>query len=40
MATTTMRKRFLDAEVIGKDLESIEELVDLLAPLTVAGRQR
>lgn len=29
------RKRFLNAEIIGKDLESIEELVALLAPLTV-----
>ena len=30
------RKRFLDADIIGKNLESIEELVELLAPLTVA----
>ena len=29
------RKRFLNAEIIGRDLESIEELVALLAPLTV-----
>ena len=29
------RKRFLDAESIGKDIESIEELVALLAPLSV-----
>ncbi len=29
------RKRFLDAEIIGKDIESIAELVELLAPLTV-----
>ena len=28
------RKRFLDAEAIGKDLESMAELVELLAPLT------
>ena len=30
-----VRKRFLDAEVIGRDIESISELVALLAPLTV-----
>ena len=29
------RKRFLDANIIGKNLESMEELVELLAPLTV-----
>lgn len=29
------RKRFLNAEIISKDLESVSELVDLLAPLTV-----
>lgn len=29
------RKRFLDAEIIGKDIESIAEMVELLAPLTV-----
>ena len=28
------RKRFLDAEIIRSDLESMEELVGLLAPLT------
>ena len=31
------RKRFLDAETIGKDLESMAELVELLAPLTLAA---
>ena len=31
-----VRKRFLDAEVIGRDIESISELVDLLASLTIA----
>lgn len=30
-----VRKRFLDAEIIGKDIESIAEMVELLAPLTV-----
>ena len=30
-----VRKRFLDAETIGKDLDSIAELVELLAPLAV-----
>ncbi len=30
-----VRKRFLDAEAIGQDLERIAELVSLLAPLTV-----
>jgi hypothetical protein len=30
-----VRKRFLDAEVIGRDIENVSELVDLLAPLTV-----
>ena len=30
-----VRKRFLDAEIIGKDIESIAELLELLAPLTV-----
>ena len=29
------RKRFLNAEIIGKDIESIAEMVELLAPLTV-----
>ena len=29
-----VRKRFLNAEIIGKDIESIAELVELLAPLT------
>ena len=33
-----VRKRFLDAEIIGKDIESIAELVELLAPLTVVDR--
>ena len=28
------RKRFLDSEIIAKDIESIAELVDLLIPLT------
>ena len=32
-----MRKRFLDAEAIGRDLESMAELVELLAPLTAAN---
>ena len=31
------RKRFLNAEIIGKDLESMAELVELLAPLTTAN---
>ena len=31
------RKRFLDAEAIGRDLERMAELVDLLAPLTAAS---
>lgn len=30
-----VRKRFLDAETIGKDLDSVAELVELLAPLAV-----
>ena len=30
------RKRFLDAEIIGKNIESVAELVELLAPLTVS----
>lgn len=30
------RKRFLDAEAIERDLESMAELVELLTPLTVA----
>lgn len=30
-----VRKRFLDAEIIRRDLDSISELVTLLAPLTV-----
>ena len=29
-----VRKRFLDADVIRRDIESVAELVDLLAPLT------
>ena len=29
------RKRFLNAELIGRDLESMAELVELLVPLTV-----
>ena len=29
------RKRFLDAEAIGEDIESVAELLELLAPLTV-----
>lgn len=29
-----VRKRFLDADIIGRDMESIAELVELLAPLT------
>ena len=32
-----VRKRFLSAETIGKDLDSIAELVELLAPLTSAN---
>ena len=32
------RKRFLDANIIGKNLESMEELVELLAPLTIVER--
>ena len=32
-----VRKRHLDAVVIGKDLESVAELLEILAPLT--GRQ-
>ena len=31
------RKRFLDAEAIGMDLNSMAELVELLAPLTAAN---
>ena len=31
-----VRKRFLNAEIIGKDIESVAELVELLAPLTVS----
>lgn len=31
------RKRFLNAEIIGRDLESMAELVELLAPLTAAN---
>ncbi len=31
------RKRFLDAEAIGKDIDSIAELVGLLAPLTATA---
>ena len=31
------RKRFLNAEIIGRDLESMAELVELLAPLTTAN---
>ena len=31
------RKRFLNADIIGGDLESVEELVELLAPLTLAA---
>ena len=30
-----VRKRFLDAEAIGQDLERMAELVSLLAPLTI-----
>lgn len=30
-----VRKRFLDADVIRRDIESIAELVELLAPLAV-----
>lgn len=33
-----VRKRFLDAEIIGKDIESVAEMVELLAPLTVVDR--
>ncbi len=29
-----LRKRFLDADIIGRDIESIAELMELLAPLT------
>ncbi|MXY80077.1 MAG: hypothetical protein F4Y94_10440 [Chloroflexi bacterium] len=32
------RKRHLDAAVIGKDIESVAELVDILAPLTEPTR--
>ncbi len=32
------RKRHLDAEQIGRDIENIAELVDLLAPLAGPGR--
>ena len=33
------RKRHLDAEAIGKDLESMAELLEILAPLTGADTQ-
>ena len=32
------RKRHLDAEAIGKDIESVAELLEILAPLTGNGK--
>ena len=34
------RKRRLDAEIIGEDIESVAELLDLLSPLTDRGPGR
>ena len=32
------RKRHLDAESIGKDIDSVAELLEILAPLTGGGQ--